>query len=197
MLDLETMGKGPNAAIIAIGAVEFGIWQPGAGDLFMPLIGSRFYEVVDLESSMADGGVCDASTILWWMQQSDEARAAFKRPGQKLFGVLGRFKNWLNDIDKDLRIWGNGADFDNVILASAYQRLGRPVPWGYQSSRCYRTVRKLYPEIVAQGIGVAHNALHDAEYQAMHLCDIMIATGNQLDGEALYGNPCYEQEGSE
>ncbi|MFA5379904.1 MAG: 3'-5' exoribonuclease, partial [Dehalococcoidia bacterium] len=42
-LDLETMGNGPDAAIIAIGAVEFSL-ETG-------LLGQEFYEVVDLESS--------------------------------------------------------------------------------------------------------------------------------------------------
>lgn len=49
MLDLETMGTDANAAIIAIGAVEFDI-QNGE-------IGERFYAVIDLESAVA-GGRC-------------------------------------------------------------------------------------------------------------------------------------------
>jgi hypothetical protein len=72
MLDLETMGTSPNAAIVAIGAVKF---DPGTGEL-----GGRFYQVVDLASSVAAGCVIDPDTVLWWMRQSPEARAMFDAP---------------------------------------------------------------------------------------------------------------------
>ena len=52
MLDLETMGNGPHAAIIAIGAVKF--------DTQAQEIGEKFYTVIDLESAVAHGGVMDA-----------------------------------------------------------------------------------------------------------------------------------------
>jgi exodeoxyribonuclease VIII len=60
MVDLETMGNGPAAAIVAIGAVEF---DPDTGQL-----GREFYREVDLEDSAFRGGVIDASTVLWWMR---------------------------------------------------------------------------------------------------------------------------------
>ena len=47
MLDLETMGKCPDAAIIAIGAVEF--------DVKTPQIGEKFYALVNLESAVLSG----------------------------------------------------------------------------------------------------------------------------------------------
>lgn len=68
MLDLETMGNGSQAAIIAIGAVAFDL--SGIKD--------RFYTQVSLESSVRAGLIADPSTIMWWMQKSDEARAALE-----------------------------------------------------------------------------------------------------------------------
>lgn len=44
MLDLETMGSGPRAAIVAIGACCF---EPETGR-----IGETFYQAIDLESSV-------------------------------------------------------------------------------------------------------------------------------------------------
>lgn len=44
MIDLETMGKKPNAPIVSIGAVFF---NPQSGEL-----GPEFYAVVSLESAM-------------------------------------------------------------------------------------------------------------------------------------------------
>lgn len=166
MLDLETMGNGPLAAIVAIGAVEF--------DAAEGTVGRKFYEVVSLESSVRAGGVMDASTVLWWLQQSESARSAFARDGINLPLALQRFSAWL---DPDARVWGNGAAFDNVILASAYRNLSLPVPWKFWNDRCYRTVRMMHPEVEMTRRGVHHNAVDDAESQAVHLMQILHARG--------------------
>ncbi|MCI0316252.1 3'-5' exonuclease, partial [Cronobacter sakazakii] len=68
MIDLETMGNKPTAPIIAIGAVLF---EPSTG-----VMGPEYYAVVDLESSMVRDALADPGTILWWLKQSAEARAA-------------------------------------------------------------------------------------------------------------------------
>lgn len=166
MLDLETMGTGPNAAIIAIGAVFF---APETQEL-----GAEFYRVVDLESSMQCGGVCDASTILWWMQQDDAARSAFARKGNSLPFVLGEFAHWVSrGLDaRNTEVWGNGATFDNVILSQAYKNCELPRPWTYKGDRCYRTMREVFPHIEHKPYGTYHNALDDAKGQAIHLMEI-------------------------
>jgi exodeoxyribonuclease VIII len=169
MIDLETMGNGPRAAIIAIGAVEM--------DLSAGLLGQTFYRVVDLESSVTAGLEVDSSTIIWWLKQGDEARAAISKNGGPLIDALIDFTAWLQQCGdrKDLCIWGNGATFDNVVLASAYKAVGLLLPWTYKGDRCYRTVRAMYPDIVADHseAGVAHHALADAVYQANHLIKIL------------------------
>lgn len=169
MLDLETMGNGPQAAIVAIGAVEF--------DVPTQQIGERFYTVIDLESSVAAGGVMDASTVLWWLKQSDEARAAFDRSGDHIATALQRFSGWMENRAKidSVRVWGNGAAFDNVILASAYRRNGTKQPWVFWNDRCYRTVKAQHPEVKMQRNGTHHNAVDDAESQARHLIAMLTA----------------------
>ena len=167
MLDLETMGTGPQAAIVAIGAVEF--------DAQSQLIGEEFYVVVDLESSVAHGGVIDASTVLWWLKQSDAARAAFDRSGTSLTAALIQFSSWMTARAprENVRVWGNGAAFDNVILASAYRQANITQPWLFWNDRCYRTVKALSPAVTMQRNGTHHNALDDAESQARHLIDML------------------------
>jgi DNA polymerase III epsilon subunit-like protein len=163
MLDLETMGTDPDAAIIAVGAVRF--------DLEAGSIGEKFYAVVDLQSAVANGGVINPSTVLWWMQQGDAARSAFARPGHHIADVLASFTKWLGD--EDAFVWGNGAAFDNVILATAYRNANLPVPWKFYNDRCYRTVRAQYPAVSMQRRGTFHNAVDDAESQARHLIDMI------------------------
>lgn len=169
MLDLETMGNGPQAAIIAIGAAEF--------DIPTQQVGDRFYMAVDLESAVALGGVMDASTVLWWLKQSAAARAAFDRRGDHLAVALQQFAGWMENRAPrdDVRVWGNGAAFDNVILASAYRRNGTPQPWQFRNDRCYRTVKAQHPTVKMQRNGTHHNAVDDAESQARHLIAMLTA----------------------
>ena len=166
MLDLETMGNGPEAAVVAIGAVEF--------DIQTRTTGRSFYSVISLDSAVAAGGIMDPATVLWWLQQSDDARKLFTQPGQTIAASLTNFAAWLaqaGPVD-DLKIWGNGAAFDNVILSSAYRRSGIPQPWQFRNDRCYRTLKGLYKHVKMQRQGVHHNALDDAISQARHLIDI-------------------------
>jgi len=106
MLDLETMGNGPRAAIVAIGAVEF---DPETGT-----VGERFYQAVDLATAVSMGGEMDASTVLWWMQQGDEARAAFAKGGAHLSKALHEF------IESD-RTWENCGE---KVSALAQKQVG-------------------------------------------------------------------------
>lgn len=181
MLDLETMDTGPNAAIIAIGAVGF--------DLDEGKIGTKFYQVVDLASAVKGGGVIDPSTVLWWMQQSDEARRQFTRGGVPLEEAPTSFSEWIKHaLQPDVRVWGNGAAFDNVILRSAYERAGMTAPWSHWADRCYRTVKSQYPGVKIERVGTYHNAVDDAESQARHL----IAMLNMWHDAALEKPPVDE-----
>lgn len=80
MIDLETMGSGPYAPIISIGAVFF---DPNAG-----AIGDDFQVNVSLESSMRFRARPDASTILWWMEQGEDARKALTNDTEELSTAL-------------------------------------------------------------------------------------------------------------
>jgi DNA polymerase III epsilon subunit-like protein len=174
MLDLETMGNGQDAAIVAIGAVAFDADR----------LGESFYVAIDLQSSVAEGGVMDASTVIWWLQQSDIARTEITAPAHQftLLTALSMFTEFANDHGKDVRIWGNGAAFDNVILRRAYQRAGIEAPWRYSRDRCYRTVAGMCPDIkIDRTGGTHHNALDDAIAQARHLIAINQATGANLN----------------
>jgi len=83
MLDLETMGKKSNAAIVSIGAVEF--------DIETGKTGREFYKVVDLQSCLDLGLKVEASTIYWWLMQSEAARKRICEKGDDLTNVLKHF----------------------------------------------------------------------------------------------------------
>lgn len=168
MIDLETMGKTPNAAIIAIGAVQF--------DPKTQTIGQKFYEVIDLASSVDAGGVIDADTVIWWLNQSQEAQAALTdRMTLTLITALTQFQKFCHGLGpkNDLKVWGNGAAFDNVILASTFKRMEMSMPWHYWNDCCYRTLKNLYPDNKPTLIGIKHTAIDDALSQSVHLMAIL------------------------
>jgi exodeoxyribonuclease VIII len=171
MIDLETMGTRPDAAIVAIGAVAF--------DLETGTVGGRFYVSVDLGSSMERGGTVDAATITWWMKQSDEARGAWQDSPLPLSHALSRLSKFFTDYaPESVRVWGNGAAFDNAILRNAYTQCGLRAPWKYTNDRCFRTVRGLHPPAPAlERAGTYHNALDDAVFQ-VHCLIAMIGGPN-------------------
>lgn len=165
MLDLETMGSGPDAAITAIGAVAFD--KNGTG--------SKFYTHVDLTSSVNLGLVMDPSTVIWWMGQNEHARQLFKEKGADIVSALQLFEEWARVVETadKVRVWGNGANFDNVVLASAIRKARLNQPWKFWNDRCYRTMKAQYPKVKIQRKGTHHNALDDAITQAEHLIAIL------------------------
>lgn len=170
MLDLETMGNGPNAAIVAIGAVAF---DPDTRSVDAE---RGFYRVVSLESSVQYRLQMDASTVMWWLRQSEEARSALtENPGAELHHVLDQFGLWCTQQApaQEILMWGNGAAFDNVILRNAYREVGLPTPWSHWNDRCYRTVKAMAPGILLERQGIHHHALADATCQAHHLNDVL------------------------
>lgn len=174
MIDLETMGNKPSSPIIAIGAVFF---SPQTEEL-----GEEFYTPVDLESAMAGGAIPDADTIIWWLKQSSEARAAVCVDGapslMSALYDLNKFIRSNTDNPGRLRVWGNGAVFDNVILRESYKRECVPEPWKWFNDRDVRTIVELGKEIGFDPKkdmpfdGERHNAIADAIHQAKYVSAI-------------------------
>lgn len=166
MCDLESAGLPPDGAIMSIGACFF--------DLEKCEIGPTFKRNIHLATSVRDGGVMEPGTILWWLAQGDEARKSVLYDTYDIRKVLTEFSEFIEEHSRrqDVRIYGNGTDFDMTLLNSAYLRSGIPVPWSPFKTRCFRTIRNLYPSVEYnpddKGEG-AHNALTDAIFQAKHL----------------------------
>lgn len=158
MVDLETMGTAPGSAIVSLGAVAF---DPVAGTL-----GEEFYRVIDLASCQRAGLTIDAGTLVWWLRQSEAARAELVRDdATALPTVLGWFATWWRRQQGQF-IWGHGANFDEPLLRAAFRAACVTVPWRYWDARCTRTIFALTGEKPNREQGVHHNALDDAKAQA-------------------------------
>lgn len=185
MIDLETMGRTPGCAPIAIGAVFF--------DLASGETGERFYRKIHLQSCLDAGLSVDASTLMWWVEQSDAAKQAWiptdEDPAYSLNDVVIAFYDWAKRARPDTKItpWGNGATFDLSIWRAAASAVQLHSPWHYTSERDVRTLVD-----IAQRRGMtidkskrppgAHIAIEDCLFQIAYCSAAynFIGRGNRL-----------------
>lgn len=166
MLDLETLGTKPGCKILSIGASVFN--RPAEfKDCF-------FYTAID-PINQARMGDADPATLAWWEKQSEEAKSAvFNNPEAKnIIEALNLFNSFLlhlrSSSEDRIVIWGNGATFDEPIIAEAMRRYEIEPVWTFRDSMCFRTLKelgKMFGVTEPEFTGVKHNALKDAIHQA-------------------------------
>jgi exodeoxyribonuclease VIII len=168
MIDLETMGNGSVAAFTSISAVAF---NPFTGDH-----NYKFECHVDLQSAFDHGLTPDASTVIWWLKQGENARRMLtdgQAQSTHIMQALSDFAHFIQTktagVD-DICVWGNGATFDISILENAYKKGSLEVPWKSWNVRDVRTISALIPSVKKNTTfkGIKHhgisNCLHQVEY---------------------------------
>ena len=169
MIDIETLGARPGDIILSIGAVKF-----DANGL-----GEEFYVTINPESSKAIGLRAQKSTLEWWDKQSPEAKAAAFKGEFSIEAALLKFTMWVPPKDVS-RVWGNGANFDNALVAAAYRANKMDLPWDYWNDRCYRTIAAMFMKTRVDRVGTGHHALDDAKTQALRLLKMQEDHGFKL-----------------
>ncbi len=171
MIDIESLGTNTDCPVISIGAVWF--------DIKTRTIGPDFYAILDVADQI-DTKIrfADASTLRWWMGQSNAAKTIFKDNPAPTKQVLELFRKWIMNFTgstaqttKKCFPWGNGNSFDLVIMESLFKDYGVVCPWNYYSQRDLRT----YKEFIGKGAkvekleGVNHNAKDDCINQINYI----------------------------
>lgn len=170
MIDLETLGTRPDAAIIQIGAVLF---EPVSGGKV--LNGKGFNYHVLLQDGM---GTVDHGTLCFWLQEKSAAKMGVELSMNAfpLEHVLHNFLAWPKEAH-DLSwesingVWAQPSNFDLPILRSAFARVGMDPPWDRRATRDAYTLYALAggrPEIDRVGF-TPHDAYDDAVGQAMQV----------------------------
>ena len=168
-IDLETLSTSPAAVMLSIGAVA--VCESTGTRL-------QFYAATSVDSQ--PGRKTDASTLIWWDKQSTEARKALDYAHSEdcppLSQALDQLTDWLGKLGEthDVYVYGNGSDFDIGILNHAYKEISNFVPWDFRKVRDMRTLRDICLRLGLEDqikagvprVGVAHNALDDAQFQA-------------------------------
>lgn len=158
MVDCETLGTKSNSMILSIGAVMFDIETGETSEQFR----------VDVSPSNTYGLNIDASTVIWWLNQSKEAQNDLINHGNisvKLPDALDKFAAFI-EIHAPDGIWGNGVRFDLGLLENAYNILGFKAPWPYWTERDVRTLVAFAPDIKNNMVNdLPHSPIHDCIYQ--------------------------------
>ena len=153
MIDIETVGTGPEACILTIAAQAFNPFERGYSS-------QQYYARIDIESQ--PGRNIEQGTIDWWATQPTAAR-------EEAFAEQDRIslKQSLEELGRLIwhskRIWANGPTFDMNILEHAYKSFGLALPWKYYLVRDARTVYGLCPEL--DKYPASHHALEDCRRQ--------------------------------
>jgi len=162
MLDIETLGTGPDAVILSIGACSVATDQFGR-----PWV--TYYDEIDPTQA---GRVTDISTVIWWMEQSLKGTTPPMCGIRPIEEILGDFNSWLHDdFIRPIVVWCKGTDFDIKILTHAMKQHNIKPAWKYNNVRDCRTVFELFP-VAKEAIPAnenPHNALEDAIHQAAQL----------------------------
>lgn len=154
MIDLETLGVRPGCVIASIGLVIFNEKE------------NVFTQKFNINVCTQAGLRIEPQTMLWWMQQSNEAKAATfaSTLRENLRTALEQLSTFLKSYDVKL-VWSKPATFDIPILEYAYNSQGLPIPWGHRDIRCLRTLWAHYNLELLDFVGTPHDCLADAVNQ--------------------------------
>lgn len=173
MIDLETWGNGNNAVMVQFGGCYF--------DRMSGEIGETLKINISPESSLRAGFEVDASTIQWWLRQSDNARKSVTEG--HAYDVTEGLVLINNFIKKAKQIWSH-ATFDYVILMNHFQRLGVKPSTHYRDARDIRTLVDLAGGCdwgKYKRVGTHHDALDDCKYQVAYCVDCISKVVKQFD----------------
>jgi len=162
MVDLETLSRQQNAAIVSIGAVSF---------TFEKGIDAEFLVNVDPIDCHKNGLHIQKSTIEWWAKQPKEVAALWKINPQPLKNSLEQFNEFVGT-DKELFVWAQGSVFDLGILNFARSACKVECSWKFYNEMDSRSIFNLLGirnDIIRRGETGYHSALDDARSQTMTL----------------------------
>lgn len=174
-LDLETASLDSNAAIVQLAAVS----------------GEESFNVrISLVSNELADRHISRETMQWWDTQDRELRKRVFGGQTGLGDALIDFQTWARTVSEDnlerIVLWGNGTEFDNVILQNAYEQFAT-WPFNYRNNHHLRTLLATVPReiqerehkyfIAENSDNIHHDAYHDAKYQ-----HAMIMTGLTYHG---------------
>jgi hypothetical protein len=192
VIDLETLGKQPTAVVRSVAVVAFDPWsivwtcdEDGVAEQpRRPAHGSFITLSWTLDPEEQAGRTCDASTLLWWVQQPEAARERLANAATtSLSNFADDFMSFCGD---QPTVWMKPPQFDAPILASLLGPLlrGRIKHGGCSAFNGAVITNETYPPIDSTAGLLYRRRVHSARtiYEAASLIDSsMVACPYELD----------------
>lgn len=136
-IDLETLGRGPDAVILSCGiAVLIGGPEPThtltATELFP-----------DIGHQLSRGRKIEYETVKWWATEGPPAYP-FKYPEEKRLHLNNLCSEILSRTNGSDEIWSNSPTFDLAILRHLFHSVGFSEPWPFWKERDFRTLKSIF-----------------------------------------------------
>lgn len=171
MLDNENLDLGAKGVITQVGVIAFPLDDPET-EL------RRIDQDLPVQPQLTLGRTMSFSTILWWMQQDDKARARFiENTGNDMEELLAFVRSIHRKISeliqqaggkRNVEVWAKGPQMDIVQIESLFNDCGLEAPWDYDTVMDLRTTMKLAgihtKDVDSTGI-VPHVAVSDCKFQ--------------------------------
>lgn len=173
VIDWETLSTRSNAVLPSVGVV-FGNLDTGE-------IIDTLHITMDVQSQIDAGYHVSADTLAFWVMQDQHARTYLNRilsdkfkHGSRQDGFRQLF-NFLSNLPRNTRIFGNGPTFDLAICIEEWKQCG--LPWEFWNERCVRSWIDLCDLAIGGKVrdkvpfeGVKHHPVDDAkhEFKQMH-----------------------------
>lgn len=174
MIDSESLGLEPKSVMTQFAFIAFDLDDPDT------IIKDDEYYLPIQPQIKPLGRTVNGDTIIWWMQQSDKARATFKENrGNDYDELVALVQSGIRKISQVIQevteaggeyvMIARGSDHDFPMIQSLLDDLGIETPWRYDLKIDLRTIMR------EAGVGksdvtpapglVVHHALSDCRYQ--------------------------------
>lgn len=181
MVDLETLGTGPDSTIFQIAAMSFDI-KSG-----IPM--SKFNLIADISKNKSYEMNVDGSTLLWWVKTDSELFARLLGKGRVSSSeLIEEFHKWLSALclTNEVYLWGNGILFDNNLLRTQMESNGLDYPIHYRRDRDVRTI----VDLTCAKLGMEEKDFRELCYNTSLLPHDAF---NDVANQILMVNACYKE----
>lgn len=156
MVDIETLGRGPDAPVLSVGVVAF---QPGVG------IQDEWLWVLDTKDQTQRR--IDFDTTLWWLRQKPEAQQHWVNPEKRYSTIdcLQAMRPIFSAFGSEVMFWAYSPSFDQIALEGLYNEFKLSIPWKYNQWNDVRTIRNFTKDQSRPEGYYGHNPLIDCKVQ--------------------------------
>ena len=176
-MDIETLGISANSVVLSMG---FCLFDDEQEQSFSEIVDSGVEVFFNVDAQKDAGRDIRQSTLDWWAEQGEEARRVLEATDtimprdfydECFYPYLEKHDVNPNWALKNCRWFTRGPHFDIAIVDDLFEDFNVTAPWKYYNVRDIRTWLECHGmpdnlKLVKPDEMVAHNALHDAAFDA-------------------------------